>query len=270
MTTPAVGIALAQFAPGPDPQENAAAIAAYAEEAAARGAGVLVAPEYSSYFVTPFDGTLPAHAEPLDGPFAARLAGIAAETGVTIVAGLVEEAPGDRVRNAVIAVDGSGVRATYRKQHLYDAFGERESDHIEPGALGAPETFVVGGLRFGLMTCYDLRFPESARILADAGVDVAVVPAEWVRGPLKEFHWETLVAARAIENTMFVAAADHPAPVGVGASRLADPSGVTIAALGPGPGLAMGWADREAIAAVRAANPALALRRYRVVAAPSS
>src|SRR5690606_20718246 len=131
------------------------------------------------------------NAEGLDGDFVRTLRSSASAHGVVIVAGLVETA-GERVRNTLVAVDGDGVIATYRKQHLYDAFGQTESEWIEPGPLGAAETFEVGGLRFGLMTCYDLRFPEVARTLVDAGADVLVVPAEWVRGPLKEHHWTTL------------------------------------------------------------------------------
>src|SRR5690606_6563376 len=123
-------------------------------------------------------------------------------------------------------VDGSGVRATYRKLHLYDAFGQRESDWVEPGRIAVPETFEVDGVRFALMTCYDLRFPEVARELVDTGAHAILVPAEWVRGPLKEHHWRTLLHARAIENTVFVAAADHPPPLGVGASMIVDPQGV--------------------------------------------
>jgi predicted amidohydrolase len=52
------------------------------------------------------------------------------------------------------------------------------------------------------MTCYDLRFPEFARGLVDAGADAIAVPSAWVRGPLKEDHWTTLLRARAIENTV--------------------------------------------------------------------
>ncbi len=113
-----------------------------------------------------------------------------------VVAGLLERADdGRRVRNTVVAVAGDGIRAVYRKLHLYDAFGQRESDWVEPGEIAPPQTFETAGLRFGLMTCYDLRFPEVARTLADAAVDVALIPAEWVRGPLKEHHWRTLVQA---------------------------------------------------------------------------
>jgi predicted amidohydrolase len=69
-------------------------------------------------------------------------------------------AAADRVRNTVVAVDAAGVRAVSRKLHLYDAFGQRESDWVEPAPVSAPETFDVGGLTMALMTCYDLRFPE--------------------------------------------------------------------------------------------------------------
>jgi predicted amidohydrolase len=171
------------------------------------------------------------------------------------------------VRNTAVAVDSTGVIASYRKQHLYDAFGQAESEWIEPGEIADPETFVVDGLRFGLMTCYDLRFPEAARTLVDAGAEVLVVPAEWVRGPLKEHHWETLIAARAIENTVYVVAADHTPPIGVGRSMIVDPRGVVVAALGTETDVTVGWATRDRIAEVRAANPALELRRYRVTPA---
>lgn len=259
-----VGIAVAQFAPGVDTDENLTRIAEFAQAAAARGARVVVAPEYSSYFVDPFDDTLAEHAQPIDGTFTRALATIAAQNDLRIVAGLVEEGAGDRVRNTAVAVDGTGVIATYRKQHLYDAFGQTESRWIEPGRLGEVETFVVDGLRFGLMTCYDLRFPEVARTLVDQGADVILVPSEWVRGPLKEHHWEALLVARAIENTAYLAAADHAPPVGVGRSMVVDPRGVQIAGLGPEHGIAVGWASHDAIAEVRNVNPALDLRRYRV------
>jgi predicted amidohydrolase len=263
--TGSVGIAVAQFAPTADAEANRGSIQALAERAAARGASVVLFPEYSSYFTDPFDASLAANAEDLDGPFVRALTAIAGRLGVHLVAGLTERAEDGRVRNTVVAVSGSGLVARYRKQHLYDAFGQRESDWIEAGALDQPQTFEAGGLRFGLMTCYDLRFPEVARTLADAGADVALVPAEWVRGPLKEHHWTTLLTARAIENTMYIAAADHPPTLGVGHSAVIDPLGVTIAGVGTATDVAVGWADADTIRNVRRVNPALELRRYRVV-----
>lgn len=258
-------VAVCQFAPEADPVANRARVAAFVAEAAGRGARLVVLPEYSGYFVNPFDETLAAHAETLDGAFVAALRASAAEHGVVVVAGMLEPADGNRVHNTLVAVSDAGVLAVYRKQHLYDAFGQKESEWIAPGELGDAAVFEVDGLRFGLMTCYDLRFPEVARTLADAGVDALVVPAEWVRGPLKEHHWTTLLAARAIENTAYVVAADHPGPVGVGLSQVIDPQGVVVAGVSAGEGIALASIDADVIARTRETNPALALRRYRVV-----
>ena len=260
----AVGVAVAQFAPTAEERANLAAIDELTARAVARGAEVVLFPEYASYFVDPFDDTLRAHAQDVDGDFTRGLREIASRYGAVVVAGLVERGAGDRVRNAVVAVGADGVRAVYRKLHLYDAFGQRESDWVEAGTPSVPETFEVGGLRFALMTCYDLRFPEVARVLADDGAHVVLTAAEWVRGPLKEHHWRTLVHARAIENTLYVAGADHPPPLGVGASLIVDPQGVELAGVGTATDVAVAFVDAAVIERVRRVNPALALRRFRV------
>ncbi len=265
MSGPAVPIAVAQFAPTADVAANLALIEELVARAADRGARVVLFPEYSSYFTDPFDESLAAHAQDVDGPFVQALTALARRHGIVVVAGLLERAgDGRRVRNTVVAVAEDGVRATYRKLHLYDAFGQRESDWVEPGVIAAPETFEVDGVRFALMTCYDLRFPEVGRLLADTGAHVLLVAAEWVRGPLKEHHWRTLLHARAIENTVFVAAADHPPPLGVGASMIVDPQGVEIAGVGTTSDVAVAHVDADAVARVRRVNPSLALRRFRV------
>lgn len=265
MASGIIGVGVAQFAPTTDAHENLGVIARLTATAAARSTRVVVFPEYSSYFVDPFDASLAENAQDLDGPFAAALTELAAEHDIVVIAGLVERGTGDLVRNTAVAVDASGILAAYRKLHLYDAFGQRESDWVEPGDLDAPQTFDLDGLRFGLMTCYDLRFPEVARTLADADADAILVPAEWVRGPLKEHHWRTLLHARAIENTVFVAAADHPPPLGVGHSMVVSPSGFEIAALGTAAEqVAVAHIDASEIERVRRVNPALALRRFRV------
>ncbi|MDQ7877270.1 carbon-nitrogen hydrolase family protein [Microbacterium sp. QXD-8] len=263
--TDTLPIGVAQFAPTADAAGNVESIEHLVATASARRARVVVFPEYSSYFVDPFDESLAENAEDLDGPFVRALTDIAGRHDVVIVAGLLERASDERrVRNTAVAVDATGLIAHYRKLHLYDAFGQRESDWVEPGDPAPPQTFELAGLRFGLMTCYDLRFPEVGRLLVDAGADVFVVPAEWVRGPLKEHHWRTLLHARAIENTVFVAAADHPPPLGVGNSLIVDPLGVELAAVGTSTDVAVAHLDIGAIERVRRVNPALALRRYRV------
>jgi predicted amidohydrolase len=133
-----------------------------------------------------------------------------------------------------------------------------------PGDLGEPQIFDIDGVPAGLQTCYDIRFPEVSRRLVDAGAELILVPAEWVRGPLKEHHWQTLLTARAIENTVYVAAADHTPPIGVGTSLIVDPMGVALAALGETTGVAVAEVTRARVAEVRESNPSLALRRYRV------
>ncbi|MBN9179242.1 MAG: carbon-nitrogen hydrolase family protein [Microbacterium sp.] len=263
--TGAVAVAVAQFAPTAGVPANLDSIEQLVEKAATRGARVVLLPEYSSYFVDPFDEPLAQNAEEIDGPFVTGLVAIADRHDVHVVAGLLERGrDGRRVRNTVVAVDRTGVLARYRKLHLYDAFGVRESDWVEPGEIASPETFEFDGLRFGLMTCYDLRFPEVTRVLADAGVDVVLVAAEWVRGPLKEYHWRTLLLARAIENTVYVAGADHPPPLGVGHSMIVDPQGVEMATVGTATDVAIAYLERETLDRVRQVNPALRLRRFRV------
>jgi predicted amidohydrolase len=261
---PGLGVGIAQFSPGADRAANIATIARLAERAASRGASIVVFPEYSSYFSDPFGDGFLENAEPLDGEFVTALAGLAERLGVHVVAGMIETTDtGERFSNAVVALSPTGeLEASYRKLHLYDAFGSRESDFVEPGRIDTPQTFTVGGFTVGLQTCYDIRFPEVTRRLVDAGVDLALVPAEWVRGVLKEHHWRTLVTARALENTIYVAAADHTPPIGVGASLVVDPMGVTIASLAENEDVAVAWIDRARVDEVRRVNPALALRRF--------
>jgi len=259
-------VAVAQFAPGADVAANLATIRRLAVEAVGRGAGLVVFPEYAQFFDGAPGPSWPPMAESLDGPFVRALDALADASGATIVAGLIEAGSSpDRFHNTVVAVaPGRGLVASYRKLHLYDAFGARESDWVEPGGIAAPQTFEWAGLTVGLQTCYDIRFPEVTRRIVDAGADLVLVPAEWVRGPLKEHHWRTLVVARALENTVYVAAAGQIPPIGVGASLVVDPMGVAIAQLGEVEDVATAIVSAERIAEVRRANPALRLRRFRV------
>jgi predicted amidohydrolase len=263
----AVAIAVAQFAPGDDTADNLERMSRLAGDAANRGALLVVFPEYSSYFTPTMDASWAEHAQGLHGPFVRALAELATELGIHVVAGLVERIQGEtRVANTLVALDPNGeLVAYYRTVHLYDAFGQRESEWIVPGPVEAPQTFVFGGFTVGLQTCYDLRFPEVTRQLVDAGADLVLVPSEWVRGPLKEAHWRTLATARAIENTVYLAAADHAPPIGVGNSLIVDPMGVEVAGLGEEVGTAVAWITPARVSEVRRINPALQLRRFAVV-----
>jgi predicted amidohydrolase len=259
-------LAVAQFAPTDDKNANLEQIGRLAREAAGRGATLVVFPEYSSYFEPQLGPASLEAAEAIDGPFSTALGALARELGIHLVAGLLESADDARVSNTVVAVSPAGaVVAEYRKLHLYDAFGQRESDRIRPGEIEEPRTFGWEGFTVGLQTCYDIRFPEVTRRLVDADADLVLVPAEWVRGPLKEHHWRTLVTARAIENTVYVAAADHAPPIGAGNSMIVDPMGVELATIGEEDGVvAIADATPARVAAVREINPALTLRRFGV------
>jgi len=266
MSSPESAIAVAQFAPVADSAVNLATIRTLTERAVGRGASLVVFPEYSSYFEPDLGQGYVDAAQPLDGDFVAGLAALATEFSIHVVAGLVEKsADPARFSNTLVAVAPDGtLAAKYRKMHLYDAFGSRESDWVVAGDLDAPETFAWGGFTVGMQTCYDARFPEVTRRLVDAGADVVLLPSEWVRGPLKEHHWRTLLTARAIENTVYIAAADQAPPTGVGNSMVVDPMGVEIATIGEATDVAVAWLSPQRVALVRETNPALALRRFGV------
>lgn len=264
----AVRVAAVQLASTLDRDANRREAVARVGEAAARGARVVVQPEAAMCDFGDAGTNLAALAEPLDGPFVGALVDAARDTGTTVVAGTFE--PSDephRVRNTVVAVDGAGVVGAYRKVHLYDAPGWRESDRVVPGDPAAePLVFEVGGLSFGVMNCYDLRFPESARRLVDRGAGVLVEAAHWLDGPGKADAWTVLLRARAVESTAYVAAAAKAGAGCTGRSMVVDPAGAVLASLGKdGGGMAVADLHPERVAAVRASMPVLDHRRYAVV-----
>jgi predicted amidohydrolase len=198
-------------------------------EAAAGGAGLAVFPEAT---MVRFGEDLAAAAEPLDGAFCSGLAAACAATGVAAVVGVFEPAPENgRVYNTAVAFSAAGqLVASYRKLHLYDALGQLESETVAPGDV--PVVTSLAGADVGLQICYDIRFPELTRALAVAGARLVTVSAAWATGLFKEEHWVTLLRARAIENTVWIAAVDQVpdpdakptrAPTGVGRSLLIDP-----------------------------------------------
>ncbi|HEY3505150.1 MAG TPA: carbon-nitrogen hydrolase family protein [Actinocatenispora sp.] len=260
-----VGVAVAQFSAGTDKDANLAAMAGLVAEAAGRGARLVVFPEYSMYATKVLDDGVLESAEPVDGTYAKRVAEIAARHRVHLVYGMNEALPDDRrVANTLLLLGPDGTRlGAYRKVHLFDAFGFTESDRVRPGDPGELLTFTVDGITFGAMTCYDLRFPELARRLVDAGAQALVVPAQWAPGPQKEEHWRLLTRARAVENTAYVLAAGQCAPTGAGNSAIVDPMGVPVAGLAESPGTACADVDAGRVAAVRERLPSLRHRRYR-------
>lgn len=260
-------VGVGQFASTTDKRANLVEALDLVNTAAGQGAELVVLPEAAMF---PFGGPaaeVEAAAEPLDGTYVSALAAAAAQHDVTIVAGMFEAVAGDdHVYNTVVAVGPGGLLGRYRKLHLFDALGWRESDVLRAGALDADALLVlpVGELTIGVVTCYDLRFPEIFRALVDRGVNVLVVPAAWVAGPLKEEHWATLVAARAIENTCYLVAAAQAPPQFCGRSAILDPMGVLLAGLGEIAGVAVADLFLERVHEVRSKLPVLEHRRFGV------
>ncbi|MBX7444839.1 carbon-nitrogen hydrolase family protein [Arthrobacter sp. MAHUQ-56] len=262
-------IAAAQFSAGTDVRENTTAAGRQIAAAAAAGAELVVLPESSLYGTSEGAGAIAAIAEDLDGPFIRSISGWAKEHRIAVLVGTYEPGPDGLPYNTLVALDRHGeVMGCYRKVHLYDAFGYRESEGIAPGRADKPFVFTLGGWRFGTFTCYDLRFPESARAAVDAGAEVLLVPAMWIRGPGKEDHWATLLKARAIENTAYVLAANQTGPLATGYSIAVDPAGVVVANAGEERGLILARPSRERLRRVRARVPVLENRRYAVVPLP--
>lgn len=262
-------IAASQIVSGTNKAENLVEIARLAAQAASDGADLAVFPEFAMYYTPRQDSAFVQQAESLDGEFVTALRKIADEHGIMLIAGMHEKIDGeDRAYNTLVAVaPQDGLVGVYHKQHLYDAFGYKESDFIRPGELDGPITIEVGDVKVGLLTCYDLRFPEAARTHADAGVHVLVYPAAWMPGPRKEDHWNTLARARAIENTMYVAAISQGPPFGTGGTLIVDPMGLVLGEIGEANGIAVAHIEPERIEKVRSFNPSLANRRYAVSSA---
>ena len=270
----AVRVTIGQLEVGLDRAANLAAAEEVLRCAARDGALLAVLPEYCSQYDPRGVGI--EHAEPLDGPWVSGLREAAARHAVAVVAGVtVPDGPGQDAivgerrlaRNVVVAIGPDGaLLGTYTKVHLYDAFGMRESDSIRAGDPAAPPLVVdVGGLRIGVVTCYDLRFPESVRRVVLAGAQLVVVPAAWVAGPGKAEQWRALLVARAIENAAFVVGVGQAGRACTGRSILVEPTGRERVELGATAGVVTVEIDPGLVAEVRERNPVLELRRYDVV-----
>lgn len=266
-------IAAAQIVTGEDPQSNLALIREYTAEAAGQDARVVVFPEATQ---RAFGHSLTLIAEPADGPWAESVRSIAREYGVVIVAGMftpAEPAEQDgrpRVANTLIAV-GDEVAVSYDKIHLYDAFGFKESKTVQAGTV--PVTFDLDGVRFGLATCYDIRFPQLFTSHARGGAMATILPASWGAGPGKVEQWRLLAQARALDSTQYVVAcgqglpsaagieAPQGAPTGVGHSLIVSPKGEILTEAGEAPQIIYADIDAEEVVTTREVLPVLANAR---------
>lgn len=254
-------IAAGQFAVTPCWETNARLCVNLMAEAAKRGAALLVLPEALVARQDDDPDLSVKSAQPLDGAFLTLLREESRNNTLTTILTLhVPSAPG-RAINTLVALRGGEIIARYAKLHLYDAFSIQESRRVDAGNV-VPPLIEVAGMQVGLMTCYDLRFPELAIAHALQGAEILVLPAAWVRGPLKEHHWATLLAARALDTTCYIVAAGECGTKNIGQSRIISPSGVTLAGADDAPQLIVADADKEALQQFRAKLPVLVNRKF--------
>lgn len=260
-------IALAQVAVQASPNDNLNVAQQYFDQAAASKAALIVFPETFMALSPP---SMPNRersdlAEPLSGPFVAHMKDWARQHHIWVAFGIFERPtqpdPQLRVYNTVVVVDNRGeVVGSYRKTHLYDAFGFQESAMFLAGEkLWSPLDTPFG--RLGLMVCYELRFPEIARSLALDGSEIILVPSAWYGGSLKEFHWQLLIQARALENTVYIAGCNQAGNGFTGRSLVCDPLGLPIAQASETTSFLTVDLDLDRIASARHRLPCVAQRR---------
>jgi predicted amidohydrolase len=166
-----------------------------------------------------------------------------------------------KVFDTAFSTDKNGkIVSIYRKLHLYDAFGFKESLKFSKGDK-IPKLITTTIGKMGLMICYDIRFPELARILTINGSDIIIIPSGWVQGIMKEEHWITMLKARAMENGVYVIAPNQVGNIFCGRSMVVDPLGSTLSDLGDKRGIEIVEIQRERIDQVRKTLPLLKNRR---------
>lgn len=262
-----VRVGNAQYEASTDRDKNLDEAQRYIQSAGSDNADLLVLPEYAMYSDPDKEYSSAGTGEPLDGPWVSAIKEGAREKNVHVVVGVVEESADDeRPYNTLVYIDNFGqTKSVYRKLHLYDAFSARESDRINPGQFEEPLVFSIGQITFGACTCYDLRFPEIFRWLVEHGATAFVVPAAWQRGPRKEEHWETLLKARAIENTSYMVGCGQTGSHCTGLSQIIDPMGVSICNNGEIPGYRACDLNSQRVEDVRKINPSLINRRFKTM-----
>lgn len=254
-------VAMGQFAVSREWQENANTCLRLMREAQDGGADLLVLPEGILARDIADPNLVLKAAQPIDGPFMSQLLEASRGSDLTVMLTIHTPTGGDRVWNLFVVFQNGKILAEYRKLHLYDAFSAKESTNVMPGD-DVPPLVEIAGLKVGMMTCYDVRFPELARRLVLDGADVLALPAAWVKGPLKEAHWEVLVTARALENTTYVVAVGECGERNIGNSMVVDPLGVAIARAAEAPALVFADIDPARLAHARNILPCLVNRRF--------
>lgn len=263
-------IALAQIVASTEPDANLDVVREHVARAKEAGVELVVFPEATMASFATRSATV---AQPVDGDWARGVRDAAREHGIGVVVGMFTPGADGKARNTLLVVDAAGeLVATYDKIHLFDAWGFEESRHMEAG--DTPVVVGVGGVQVGLATCYDVRFPELFKHLANAGAEVVLVPTSWANGPGKAEQFRALCVARALDSTCFILAAGQadPAtvgvevkpgsPTGVGHSVVVSPLGDVLAEAGAAPDLLVVDVEPSELADARERLPVLATSRF--------
>ncbi len=255
-----VTIANLQTRPMPDFDTALNEALTLAQKAVSDGAELLCLPEYCGGLKTDGAAFAPPHADETEHPVVNGLRNFAAKKGVDILIGSVAvTGQGAKFNNRGLYVDKSGeILSRYDKIFLFDVnLSEtqiyRESDRVEPG-----DQAVVANTRFGRIghsICYDLRFAQLYRDLAQAGAEILFCPAAFAV-PTGQAHWHVLNRSRAIENGAFmISPCAHGAVDGGGASYghslIVNPWGEVLADGGDAAGVSMATIDLDLVAATR-------------------
>ena len=226
--------AIVQMKSSEEKEHNLAYSVKLINEAAKRKARLICFPEFQMAYSPAEQKTESLHriAEKISGNFVSTLSNSARQNKINVVATMYEiintNEKSQKVFDTGIIIDELGkVQSIYRKVHLYDALGFKESKKLLAGSIiEKPSKTSVGNL--GLLICYDMRFPEISRILTVYGANILVSPSAWVAGFMKKVHWEVMVKARAIENGVYVLAPNQVGNIYCGHSMAIDPFGATI------------------------------------------
>lgn len=256
--------AVVQFRASINKQENLERILSYVQKAASKGAELCAFPEYMMLYTTSAQTPkqLASEAEAITGKFVSAISKTARDNCIQVVGSIYETSPiPDRVYDTLFVVNERGsVISTYRKIHLYDALGFKESDKMTPGSdITKPVKTAIGTM--GMMVCYDLRFPEMSRSLAVAGSDVLVASSAWVDGYMKKEHWRILNCTRAIENGCYVLAPDQTGNIYCGHSMAVDPYGKVLLDMEQREGIGYADIDISKVKETRRSLPLLKNRR---------
>ena len=260
-------VAIVQMRSSEDKMENLQLSVDFIREAAKKKSNLICFPEFQMAYspVSQSANQLSEIAESVnDGNFITTLRKAAKVNKISIISTIYEKSNSgfdNRVYDTVVLIDNKGeISSFYRKLHLYDALGFKESDRMMAGnMIEKPAKTSVGNI--GLMICYDIRFPEMSRILTVKGANVLVSPSAWVHGVMKEEHWQTLLKARAIENGLYIIAPDQVGNIFSGRSMAVDPFGVVLLDMGNREGMEVVGIDKSRVQKVRELLPLLKNRR---------